>query len=68
MARKCPKRVALANRVLALFAGSRIPISFVELAKLRNLAETQEERNLPLAEIATNVLRRESAKEKKVQQ
>jgi hypothetical protein len=40
------KRIALVNRVIELSNGSTAPISFRELAQLRNLAEMSEERSL----------------------
>ena len=61
MTAKSQKRIALANRVIELSNGSTAPISFKELAQLRNLAETPDERSLPLEEIAARVIRRESA-------
>ena len=61
MTPKSQKRIALANRVIELSNGSTAPISFKELAQLRNLAETPEERSLPLEEIAARVIQRENA-------
>jgi hypothetical protein len=59
---KSRKRIALANRVIELSKGSMAPISFKELAQLRRLAETPEERSGPLKEIAANVIERENAR------
>lgn len=65
MTAKSRKRIALANRVIELYNGSMAPISFKELAQLVRLAETPEERLLPLAEIAANVIKRENARNQK---
>jgi hypothetical protein len=61
MTPKSQKRIVLAKRVIELANGSQAAISFKELAQLRNLARTPEERLLPLEEIAACVIRRESA-------
>jgi len=59
---KSRKRIELANRVIELYEGSMAPMSFKELAQLVRLAETPEERLLPLAQIAANVIQRENAR------
>ena len=59
---KSRKRIELANRVIELYKGSMAPMSFKELAQLVRLAETPEERLLPLAEIAARVIQRENTR------
>lgn len=61
MTLKSQKRIALANRVVELSKGSRAPISFRELKQLLDLAESPQERVLPLEEIAARVIQRETA-------
>jgi hypothetical protein len=65
MTLKSRKRIALANRVIELSKGSMAPISFKELAQLKRLAESPEERLLPLEEVAAKVIQRENARNQK---
>ncbi len=60
MNRRSQKRMELANRVIALAGGARIPMTFRELAQLVKMMKTPEEKALPLEEIAAIVIRRES--------
>lgn len=65
VSRGSEERIELARRVIQLANGKDVPMTFKELARIKKMGKTPEERSLPLEDIAALVIERDSVKKRK---